>query len=104
MTQADVELRATIAAVEGQVREPVGRSFHLHQLDGERTEAMVYLEPGGVRIEWVHGKGDCAITGEGGALLAVLHGTSDPDQLEAEGRLVLYGDRDLVRSAAKVFQ
>jgi len=102
--EVDSELRLRIAAIEGVVREPGGRSYHVHQLDGARLEAMVYLDPGGARIEWVHGKGDCAITGEGAALLAALRGEGDPDQLEAEGRLVLYGDRDLVRAVAKVFE
>jgi predicted lipid carrier protein YhbT len=103
MNDVDTELRSTIAAVEGSVREPAGRSIHLHQLDGAKTEAMVYLDPGGVRIDWVHGKGDCAITGEGAAILSLLRGEGDPDGLEAAGRLVLYGDRDLVRAAVKVF-
>lgn len=106
MNHADIdgELRSVIAAIEGVVREPVGRSYHLHQLDGVRLEAMVYLDPGGARIEWVHDKGDCAITGEGAAILAVLCGEGDPDVLETEGRLVLYGDRDLIRAAARVFK
>jgi len=99
----DQELRERIASLEGQHREPVGRSFHLHQLDGAGTEAMVYLEPAGVRIDWVHGKGDCAITGEGEAMLAVLRGGCDPDQLEAEGHLALFGDRELIRAAPQVF-
>jgi predicted lipid carrier protein YhbT len=64
---------------------------------------MVYLEPGGARIDWVHGKGDCAITGEGAAMLALLQGKGDPDQLVAQGRLVLYGDRELIRAAAEIF-
>jgi len=98
--EIDRQLRATVAAVEGQVRQPVGRSYHLHQLDGARLEAMVHLDPAGARIEWVHGKGDCAITGEGEAILAMLRGDGDPDALEAGGRLVLYGDRGLIGAAA----
>ena len=101
--EVDSELRSLIAAIEGVVREPVGRSYHLHQLDEARLEAMVYLDPGGARIEWVHGKGDCAITGEGAAIRAVLSGERDADVLETEGRLVLYGDRDLIGAAARVF-
>jgi hypothetical protein len=85
------------------VREPVGSSYHIHQLDGANLEAMVYLEPGGARIDWVHGKGTCAITGKGAAILALLRGEQDPGALEANGQLVLYGDRDLVGVAARVF-
>jgi len=99
----DAELRSLIAAVEGAVREPVGRSYHLHQLDGGRLEAMVYLDPAGIRIEWVHGKGDCAITGSGAAILAVLRGNDSGDRGVAEGNLVLYGDRELIRAASTVF-
>jgi hypothetical protein len=101
--EVDAELRSFIAAVEGQVREPVGRSFHIHQLDGTRLEAMVYLEPAGVRIEWTHGKGDCAITGEGAAILAVLHGSAPAELGPSDGGLVLYGDLELVRRAPSVF-
>lgn len=64
---------------------------------------MVALDPAGVRIEWVHGKGDCAITGSGAAILALLRGDPDADQGEANGTLVLYGDRDMVRLAPAVF-
>jgi hypothetical protein len=105
MDQAEVdsELRSRIAAIEGIVREPVGCSYHIHQLDGARLEAMVYLDPAGARIEWVHGKGTCAITGEGEAILAVLRGEGVPDVLETEGRLVLYGDPDLIGAVARVF-
>jgi hypothetical protein len=99
----NVELRSLIAAVEGTVREPFGRSYHLHQLDGARLEAMVYLDPAGVRIEWAHGKGDCAITGSGAAVLSVLRRKSSDDEVEADGTLVLYGDRDLIRAASTVF-
>ena len=99
----DAELRAVIAAIQGIVREPIGRSFHIHQLDGVRTEAMVHLDAGGVRIEWVHGKGDCAITGGGAAITAVLRGEGSPHQLEADGSLVLYGDRELIDQAAEIF-
>jgi predicted lipid carrier protein YhbT len=99
----DSELRSLVAAIEGVAGETVGCSYHLHQLDGEKLEAMVYLDPGGARIEWVHGKGDCAITGDGEAILALLRGDGDPDVLEGEGRLVLYGDRNLIASAATVF-
>jgi predicted lipid carrier protein YhbT len=99
----DDELRSLVARVEGVVREPVGSSYHLHQLDGANLEAMVYLDPGGARIEWVHGKGTCAISGEGAAILALLRGEQDPDALEVGGRLVLYGDRDLIGAAARVF-
>jgi predicted lipid carrier protein YhbT len=101
--EIDSQLRSLIAAIEGVVREPVDRSYHLHQLDGARLEAMVHLDPAGARIEWVHGKGDCAITGDGAAILAVIRGEGDPDVLETEGRLVLYGDRELVGVAARVF-
>jgi predicted lipid carrier protein YhbT len=103
LAEVDSELRSRIAAIEGLVREPLGRSFHVHQLDGERLEAMVYLDRGGVRIEWQHGKGDCAITGEGAAILELLRGDGEPDRLETEARLVLYGDRHLIRAAAGVF-
>lgn len=105
MTQeaTDADLRSLIAAVEGSVREPVGRSFHLHQLDGARLEAMVYLDPAGVRIEWEHGKGDCAITGSGAAILAVLLGHGSAAASEAEGSLALYGDRDLIGTVSTVF-
>jgi hypothetical protein len=99
----DIELRSAVAAIDGIVREPVGRSLHLHQLDGARLEAMVFLDPGGARVDWVHGKGTCAITGEGAAILAVLRGNGDPSALEAEGRLALYGDRDLIGAAAAIF-
>jgi predicted lipid carrier protein YhbT len=100
----DRALRETVAAIEGRVREPVGRSVHIHQLDGEaRTEAMVHLDPAGVRVDWVHGHGDCAITGEGAAILDVLRGTGDPDALEREVRLVLYGDRELIRALPSIF-
>lgn len=97
------ELRALIAAVEGQVREPTGRSFHIHQLDGDRLEAMVYLEPAGVRIDWLHGRGDCAITGAGGTIMALLRGTVAVDSEAVRRDLVLYGDLDLVRRAPEVF-
>ena len=104
MTQeVDAALRSLIAGVEGQRREPVGRSFHIHQLDGARLEAMVYLEPGGLRIDWSHGKGDCAITGEGDAILSVLRGDQRVDSSAASGRPVLYGDLELVRRAPQVF-
>ena len=105
MTQetTDADLRSLIEAVEGTVREPVGRSYHLHQLDGARLEAMVYLEATGVRIEWAHGKGDCAVTGSGAAILSLLRGNGSTDQSEAQGSLVLYGDRDLLGAAAAVF-
>jgi predicted lipid carrier protein YhbT len=99
----DCELRLLVAAIEGAAREPAGRSYHLHQLDGARLEAMVYLDPSGARVEWLHGKADCAITGEGEAILAVLRGDGDPDGLEADGRLVLYGDRELIAVAGRVF-
>ena len=101
--QVDAALRSLIAAIEGRVREPVGRSFHIHQLDGARLEAMVYLEPGGVRIDWTHGKGDCAITGEGQAILSALRGDLPVDSSAADGSLVLYGDLELVRRARAVF-
>jgi predicted lipid carrier protein YhbT len=106
VNRADVDdqLRSVVAAIEGAVRQPVDSSYHVHQLDGARLEAMVYLEPAGARIVWVHGKGTCAITGEGAAILAVLRGEGDPDTLETEGRLVLYGDRELIRAAATVFK
>lgn len=105
MTEAatDAELRSVIATVEGTIREPLGRSYHLHQLDGARLEAMVYLDPAGVRIEWAHGKGDCAITGSGAAVLSVLRGNHSADEFEADGTLILYGDRDLIRAASTVF-
>ena len=105
VTQAatDAELRSVIATVEGTIREPLGRSYHLHQLDGARLEAVVYLDPAGVRIEWAHGKGDCAITGSGAAILSVLRGNDSADQSVAEGHLVLYGDRDLIHAASTVF-
>ena len=99
----DAKLRSLIAAIEGTIREPVGRSYHLHQLDGARLEAMVYLEATGVRVEWTHGKGDCAVTGSGAAILSLLEGDGAPDEDEAQGSLVLYGDRDLVRVASTVF-
>jgi len=100
---SDAELHSLVAAVEGTVREPVGRSYHLHQLDGARLEAMVYLDPAGVRIEWAHGKGDCAITGSGAAILSVLRDNDAGDRGVAEGNLVLYGDRELIRAASTVF-
>lgn len=99
----DIELRSLIEAVEGTVREPVGRSYHLHQLDGARLEAMVYLDATGVRVDWAHGKGDCAVTGSGAAILSLLKGNGSPDEIEAQGSLVLYGDRDLVGAAPAVF-
>ena len=99
----DPGLRSLVAAIQGAVREPLGRSYHLHQLDGARLEAMVYLDPAGARIEWAHGRGDCAITGEGAAILAVLRGRRSADRCEADGSLVLYGDRDLIRTASNVF-
>ena len=99
----DADLRNRIAAIEGAVREPIGRSLHIHQLDGIRTEAMVHLDAGGVRIEWVHGKGDCAITGGGAAITAVLRGDGSLEQLEADGSLVLYGDRELIGQSADIF-
>jgi len=102
-TDIDTTLRATIAAVEGRVREPVGRSLHIHQLDGARTEAMVYLESTGARVEWVHGKGDCAVTGAGASILALLRGHPGPAEFEADGSLILYGDRDLVDRAPAIF-
>ena len=71
----------------------------MHQLDGARLEAMVYLDRQGARIEWQHGRGDCAITGEGAAILELLRGVGEPDRLENEARLVLYGDRDLIGAA-----
>jgi hypothetical protein len=98
------ELRALVARIAGQVGEPVGRSLHLHQLDGERMEAMVHLDPSGARVEWVHGKGDCAITGEGAAMLALLRGEAPAEKLEAAGRLVLYGDRGLIAAAPAIFR
>ena len=64
MSDVDQQLRDVISSIEGRVRAPVGRSIHVHQLDGARTEAMVHLDTGGARIDWVHGKGDCAVTGE----------------------------------------
>jgi hypothetical protein len=99
----DFELRALIGAVAGARREPVGRSFHVHQLDGARLEAMIHLEAAGVRIDWVHGKGDCAITGEGAAILGVLRGDGPTTQHVADGSLVLYGDLELVAAAPSVF-
>ncbi|MEA2682872.1 MAG: hypothetical protein QOK05_1200, partial [Chloroflexota bacterium] len=77
--------------------------YHLHQLDGARMEAMVYLDSAGVRIEWVHGKGDCAITGAGAAILSVLRGDIPVGILEANGSLVVYGDRELIDEAPRVF-
>jgi ubiquinone biosynthesis protein UbiJ len=100
----DDELRALVSAVVGRVREPVGRSLHLHQLDGARMEAMVYLDVAGARVAWVHGKGDCAITGEGSAILAVLRDGADARALAEDGRLVLYGDLGLVAAAADIFR
>jgi len=99
----DRKLRSLVAAAEGSVREPAGRSYHIHQLDGARLEAMVYLDPGGARVEWEHNHGDCAITGEGRAILAVLTGDGMAEVLEAVGRLALYGDRELIRAAPSVF-
>jgi ubiquinone biosynthesis protein UbiJ len=99
----DEELRQSVAGIVGRARPPFGRSVHLHQLDGARTEAMIFLDAGGARVEWVHGKGDCAITGEGAAILDVLRGRGDPDALEREGRLTLYGDRQLVRELPAIF-
>ena len=100
----DQGLRSLVSAIQGTVREPLGRSYHLHQLDGARLEAMVYLDPAGVRIEWVHGRGDCAITGEGAAILSVLRGRRSAERCEADGTRVLYGDRDLIRAASNVFR
>jgi hypothetical protein len=100
---AESELRLLLSRVVGEVPEPAGRSFHIHQLDGERLEAMVYLDATGGRVEWVHGKGDCAITGEGDAILALLRGEADATALESSGRLVLYGDRQLIGIAASIF-
>lgn len=102
-TAIDSELRALVAGIEGAARQPAGRSYHLHQLDGARLEAMVYLDPDGARVEWLHGKADCAISGEGAAILMVLRGDGDPNALEAVGRLGLYGDRELIAIAARVF-
>lgn len=99
----DRELRSQIQAVEGRPREPFGRTFHIHQLDGARLEAMVSLDPAGVRIEWVHGKGDCAITGSGASILSLLRGGIGADEGVADGTLVLYGDGDLVRMAPAIF-
>ena len=99
----DTQLRALVAQLAGQARNPVGSSFHLHQLDGARMEAMVHLEAAGVRVEWVHGRGTCAITGEGRAILSLLRGTSDIGTEEARGAVTLYGDRELARRAALVF-
>jgi hypothetical protein len=100
--EVDTALRDVIAAVVGRVREPVGRSLHVHQLDGVRTEAMIHLDAAGARVEWVHGKGDCAITGEGAAILDVARGGGEPEALELAGRLVLYGDRDLIRTLPSI--
>jgi len=102
-TAVDVRLRSLLLSIRGKHREPVGRSYHLHQLDGARQEAMVELHPDGVRIEWRHGHGDCAITGAGQALLAVLLGERSAEECEAAGELVLYGDRDLIHQAPEVF-
>lgn len=103
MGDVDTELRAAIAAVEGRQGGLTGHSVHLHQLDGVRTEAMVYFDAAGARVDWVHGKGDCAVTGEGSAILEVLLGTGDADALERDGHLVLYGDRGLVRALPEAF-
>ena len=102
--EVDKELRSLVAAVEGRRLGPAGKSFHLHQLDGERLEAMVYLDPMGARVDWVHGKGDCAITGEGEAMLALLRGEGDAGLLAHQGRLTLYGDLALVQRAPEVFR
>ncbi len=92
-----------IAAIEGRARAPIGRTLHIHQLDGLRTEAMVYLEVAGARVVWKHGKGDCAITGAGAAILALLNGEQEAARLEAEGGLILYGDRELVERTPSIF-
>ena len=88
----------------GVRRQPLGKSLHIHQLDGGRLEAMVHLDPEGARVTWEHGKGDCAITGEGEAILEVLMGSLDAEAAAAAGRLVLYGDLELVRAAPRVFR
>ena len=98
----DVELHALIADIEGSSRQPHGRSLHIHQLDGRRLEAMVYLEPEGARVEWTHGKGDCAVTGPGAAILALLRGEVTEGEPGGEG-LVLYGDRMLIDVAPSIF-
>jgi hypothetical protein len=100
----DVELRTLVGSIQGRIVAPIRRSFHLHQLDGARMEAMVYLEPDGARVDWVHGKGDCALTGEGLAMLEVLTGRVAPEAMAAAGRLSLYGDDALIRRAAEVFR
>jgi len=102
-TAVDVQLRSVLLSVRSKHREPVGRTYHLHQLDDARLEAMVDLHRNGVNIEWAHGHGDCAITGAGHALLAVLLGERSAEECEAAGDLVLYGDRDLIRRAPEVF-
>jgi predicted lipid carrier protein YhbT len=100
----DQELRSLVAGIACRAPRLAGRSLHLHQLDGARMEAMVYLEAAGARVEWVHGRGDCAITGEGAAMLAMLRGEADPDAMAASGRLVLYGDPELIRMAPALFE
>jgi len=102
-TAVDIQLRSLLLSIRSKGRDPVGRTYHLHQLDDARLEAMVDLHRNGVRIEWAHGHGDCAITGAGHALLAVLLGQRSAEECEGAGDLVLYGDRDLIRRAPEVF-
>jgi Homeodomain-like domain len=102
-TVVDVKLRSLLLSIRSKHREPLGRTYHLHQLDGAQLEAMVELHRNGVYIQWAHGHGDCAITGAGHALLAVLMGERSADDCEAAGDLVLYGDRDLIQRAPDVF-
>lgn len=97
------ELRALIAAVAGRRVEPFGRSLHVHQLDGGRLEAMVYLDARGARVRWEHGKGDCAITGAGRAILNLLHGRVPGADSSTTEELTLYGDLDLVKLAPAIF-
>jgi hypothetical protein len=102
-TVVDVQLRSLLVSLSGKHREPEGRTYHLHQLDGARLEAMVELHRHGVRIQWAHGHGDCAITGAGQALLDLLLGRRSAQACEASGELTLYGDRDLIERAPEVF-
>jgi uncharacterized protein (TIGR03083 family) len=61
-----------------------GRSVHLHATDAQ-GEWLVTFEPGGVRIDRGHVKGDAAVRGPGGRLFLWLWGRVPLDELDVVG-------------------
>jgi uncharacterized protein (TIGR03083 family) len=82
------ELLAVFVPMLGAQRSPGdGRSVHLHATDAP-GEWLVTFEPGAVRIEHAHAKGDAAVRGAAGQLFLWLWGRRPLDALE------VFGDHD----------